>query len=393
MRQAAVLALAVMAAMLSCTNSAGSGESRAQIVIAGEFPLERNGGIGSNDASRAVAIALAGHPTVGGYRLGYEPLDDSLAGFQSQDKASQNATIMVGESRVLGAVGPWNSFNAMVAAPITARADLVMLSPSTTADCLTARPKACLVGASSASNYFRIAAPDSVGARAEADIAVRKLGVTRFAVITDGGAIYGERIGDAFAAEVASVGGQVVLRQTYTQTDQSYAPLLRKAYKAGAEAVFVGGFTADGACRIRAAMSGVFPTDTYFFSGDGIVDGDCLMDAGAGADDHLVAAVSARQPATVPPALRNLRNTGFVDAYVFAAYDCAEILVAAIDQAIKQNGGKVPTREQVLAAVAATHEFKGLTGTFSFNANGDATNPAVSLYYVRRGAWTFWQNA
>jgi ABC-type branched-subunit amino acid transport system substrate-binding protein len=117
------------------------------------------------------------------------------------------------------------------------------------------------------------------------------------------------------------------------------------------------------------------------------------MDAGAGADDHLVAAVSARQPATVPPALRNLRNTGFVDAYVFAAYDCAEILVAAIDQAIKQNGGKVPTREQVLAAVAATHDFKGLTGTFSFNANGDATNPAVSLYYVRGGVWTFWQNA
>lgn len=393
MKPAALLLVTLLAATLSCTSSATSGNGVPQIVIAGEFPLQRNGGVGGNDASRAVEIALAGHPTIGGYRLGYEPLDDSLAGAPSRDKALQNAKIMVRESKIVAAVGPWNSLQAVSVIPITAQGNLVMLSPSNTLDCLTARPNPCLGGASTGSNYFRIAAPDSVGARTEADIAVRKLGLSKFAVITDGIPFYGELIGDAFAAEVASLGGQVVLRQRYTQTDQSYAPLLRTARNAGAKAVFVGGFPGDGACRIRAAMGGVFATNTYLFSGDGIVDGDCLVDAGAGADDHLVAAVSARQPATVPLALRNLRNTGFLDAYVFAAYDCAEILVAAIDQAIKQNGGKVPTREQVLAAVAATRDFKGLTGTFSFDANGDATRPAVSLYYARNGTWTFWQNA
>ena len=392
MRQVPLLLVAVMAAALSCTSSVGSGETRAQIVIAGEFPLVRSGGAGATDASRAVALALANHPTVGSYRLVYEPLDDSLAGFQSRDKALQNAKLMVREPRILGAVGPWNSRNAMAVVPITGQASVVMVSPSTTADCLTARPKACLIGASTARNFFRIAAPDSVGAVAEADIAVRRLGLTSFAVITDG-EFYGTTIGDAFAAEVAANGGRVVSRQTYSQTDQSYAPLLRKARDAGAEALFVGGFSGNGACRIRAAMSGVFPTATYFFSGDGIVDGDCLADAGGAADDHLVGAVSTRQPATVPAPLRSLPHTGFDDAYVFAAYDCAEILVAAIGRAIVQNGGKIPTREQVLGAVAATHDFKGLTGTFSFNANGDATNPAASLYYVRNGSWTFWQNA
>jgi branched-chain amino acid transport system substrate-binding protein len=392
MKPAALLLVTAMCAILSCTGSTTSDNGGAQIVIAGEFPLERNGGVGGNDASRAVEIALADHPTVGGYRLIYEPLDDSLAGFQSRDKALQNAKIMVRESRILGVVGPWSSQNAMAVVPITGHANLVMLSPSTTADCLTARPKACLVGAETASNYFRIAAPDSVGARAEADIAVRKLRLTKFAVITDAEP-YGTSIGDAFTTEVTTLGGEVVVRQSYTQTDQSYSPLLRQARNAGAEAVFVGGFSQNGACRIRASMSGVFPADMYFFSGDGIVSGDCIVDAGAAADDRMVAAVSARQPSTVPTVLRRLPYSASDDAYVFAAYDCAEILVAAIDQAIKQNGGKVPTREQVLAAVAATHDFKGLTGTFSFNANGDATNPAVSLYYVRQGTWTFWQNA
>ncbi len=387
------VALAVMAVTLSCTNSASSEQSPAQILIAGEFPILRSGGVGANDASRAVAIALGDHPSVGGYRLAYEPLDDSLAGRQDPDKALQNAKIMVREPRILAVVGPWNSFNAMAVVPITGQANLAMLSPSTTADCLTARPRACLAGAEfTASNYFRIAAPDSVGARAEADIAVTKLGLMKFAVITDG-IPYGIGIGDAFAGEVASHGGQIVARLTYAPTDQSYDPVLRKARAAGAEAVFVGGIDGDGACRVRAAMGGVFPPNTYFFSGDGIVSRDCVADAGAAANDHLVGAVSARQPATVPEALRSLPHASSDDAYVFAAYDCAEILEAAIDHAIKQNGGKIPTREQVLAAVSATQDFRGLTGTYSFNANGDATNPAVSLYYVRNGTWTFWQNA
>ncbi|HEV2475257.1 MAG TPA: branched-chain amino acid ABC transporter substrate-binding protein [Candidatus Dormibacteraeota bacterium] len=394
MRQVPLLLLAVMGLVLSCTGSTGSGETRRQIVIAGEFPLVRSGGAGATDASRAVALALANHPTVGGYRLVYEPLDDSLAGNQNLDKALQNAKLMVREPRILGAVGPWNSFNARAVVPITGQANLVMVSPSTTLDCLTARPRACLTGASTASNYFRIAAPDSVGARSEADVAVRSLRLTNFAVITDTDpANYGMTISDAFAAEVVANGGRVVSRQKYSQTDQSYAPLLRRARDAGAEAVFVGGFSRNGACRIRAAMTGVFPAKTYFFSGDGIVDVDCLTDAGDAANDHLVGAVSARQPASVPASLRNLPRSGSDDAYVFAAYDCAEILVAAIDRAIKLNRGKIPTREQVVAAVAGTHDFKGLTGTFSFNANGDAANPAVSLYYVRNGTWTFWQNA
>jgi len=392
MRPAALLLVTLMSAILSCTGSATSGNRDAQIIIAGEFPLERNGGVGGNDASRAVEIALADHPTIGGYRLVYEPLDDSLAGFQSRDKALQNAKIMIRESRILGVVGPWDSRNAMAVVPITGQANVVMLSPSTTADCLTAKPKACLAGAETAKNYFRIAAPDSVGARAEAGIAVHKLGLTKFAVITDDEP-YGTSIGDAFTSEVTTLGGAVVVRESYTQTDQSYDPLLRKARSAGAEAVFVGGFSQNGACRIRAAMTGVFPADIYFFSGDGIVDRDCLMDAGAAADDRMVAAVSARQPSTVPAVLRRLPYSASDDAYVFAAYDCAEILVAAIDHAIKQNGGKVPRREQVLAAVAATRDYKGLTGTFSFDANGDATKPAVSLYHARNGAWTFWQNA
>jgi branched-chain amino acid transport system substrate-binding protein len=364
------------------------------IEVAIELPLASPG---LKDADRAVEAAIAAHPTLHGYRLAHVTLDDSLAGKFDIDRALQNARLMVGDPRILGVIGPWNSASAMVVVPITGQDNLVMISPSTTLDCLTSRPTACFKGPAAkatANHFFRIAARDSVGARAAVDFAIQKLGITRFAVLNEDDPFgYGRLMADAFTAELDVMRAKPVFSHTYSPTDPTYAPLLREARDAGAEAVLMGGATSLGACLVRAAMNGIFPSDAYFISGDGIVDRDCIKDAGTTANEHLVAAISAREPATVPAALRGLPYGHSYDAYNFAAYDCAEILIAAINRAIDINGGKVPTRQQVLSAVAATSNFKGVTGTYSFDANGDAIKPAVSFYNVHGGSWTFWQNA
>jgi len=78
-----------------------------------------------------------------------------------------------------------------------------------------------------------------------------------------------------------------------------------------------------------------------------------------------------------------------IGAYTFAGYDCAAILIDAIGRAIDANGGNMPTRAQVIAAVAKTSSFKGLTGVITFDANGDPTHPTLQLQQVKGGAWTF----
>jgi branched-chain amino acid transport system substrate-binding protein len=386
---AALLSLSVMAGACSFTSPGGVAEGGGQIVVAGEFTASQPD---AGDADRAAAIAIAEHPTLDGYRLVYESFDDTLAGGWDVDKALQNVKRMVREGRILAVVGPWNSGIVANVVATSGQANLVMLSPSTTRDCLTARPQPCVSGGAPATNFFRISGPNAMGGRAEADFAIRKLGLTRFAVLNDGG-YYGTFVGDSFAAEVGTAGGSVVLRQTFSPFDQSYAALLRQARDAGAQALFVGSDNFQGTCRLRGQMTGVFSTDMYMFSGESITgDPACVADAGKAADDHLVGFILARQPAAIPAALHSLPYGNYVDPYVFAAYDCAEILAAAIDRAIKENGGKIPTRMQVVDAVAATHEFKGITGTYSFLPNGDTSNPGVSLYFVRNGKWTFWQN-
>jgi hypothetical protein len=169
--------------------------------------------------------------------------------------------------------------------------------------------------------------------------------------------------------------------------------MLHQALVANAQAVYVGGPAATGACRMRADMASVFPTDTYMVGGDGLAGPSCITDAGAGANDHLLAVVSDSQPPSNSDVYKEFQAHGIPPVpYAFAAYDCAQIVIDAIRRAIQATAGKVPTRLDVLHAVANTRDFVGATGSFTFLPTGDATKPAVSVYRVENGRWTFWQN-
>jgi branched-chain amino acid transport system substrate-binding protein len=76
--------------------------------------------------------------------------------------------------------------------------------------------------------------------------------------------------------------------------------------------------------------------------------------------------------------------------YTFAAYDCADTLIAAIERAIELKGGNLPNRRDVLDAMQ-TITYIGLTGTYSFDHNGDALSPLMSIYQVHNGKWEYLQ--
>jgi branched-chain amino acid transport system substrate-binding protein len=63
------------------------------------------------------------------------------------------------------------------------------------------------------------------------------------------------------------------------------------------------------------------------------------------------------------------------------AYDAARVCLNAVREAAAAIGGAVPTRAEVASAVRATRGFDGITGTITFNANGEL-DPA--RYFVFR---------
>ncbi|HEX6268643.1 MAG TPA: ABC transporter substrate-binding protein, partial [Anaerolineales bacterium] len=61
------------------------------------------------------------------------------------------------------------------------------------------------------------------------------------------------------------------------------------------------------------------------------------------------------------------------------AYDAAGICIKAIENASHAKGGEIPTRAEVVAAIRALKDYQGVTGTYTFNDQGDRT---FMEYYV-----------
>ena len=371
----------------------------AQIIIASDLPTS---GFGANalDAQQAIAFAIQQQGTVEGYTLGYWPLDDSLAANPSPARAIGNLQRIVDVRQALGMIGPFSSNVARYEIPIANRANLAMISPSNTGDCLTLSYCDPIDVASrpfGVNNYFRIAAPDPVEGRAMARYAARRLGVTRVAAFNDLGTD-GEPIIKEFAAELKSSGGQIVLEQSLVASGApDFTTFLTQASSLGAQAVYAVGLAIDNHdCRARAQMETLLP-NAYFLTWDGIDQDNenCFPDAGADTS-RMFGTFSDVDPRRSTPLSKDVTaylkaypKASDVSIYTFAAYDCARLMIAAIAQAIRDNHGAIPRRDQVVAALASIQGFRGVTGTYSFDANGDAFSPLMSIWEVQNGRWTY----
>jgi branched-chain amino acid transport system substrate-binding protein len=78
-----------------------------------------------------------------------------------------------------------------------------------------------------------------------------------------------------------------------------------------------------------------------------------------------------------------------VGSYSAAGYVSAMVLIKATAAAIKMNGGKLPTRAQVLDQIRTTPRFDSIMGPFAFDRNGDTTSKIISIYEARNDNWVF----
>lgn len=372
-------------------------------MIASEAPvsgeLSQPNGLG---IQHAVELAVREKRTVRGFTLITRGFDDTLAGRLSPDRAEQNVRQIVANAGILGIVGPVNSLIAYRVLPIANAADLAVISPSATSPCLTVEEPSCGVLPSSLrpsgrNNFFRVVAADTFQGTALADYTVDTLHVKTVAVFSDSLAAE-VALADAFSTAFVRRGGQVVLRHDFDMRTQSdFRDFLNAARDRGAQAIFAAAGAGTKGCVARAQMQPIFPPAAYYLGPDSLVADQCIQDAGAGANDHVYATIDAVDPREshdaavqrVVEAYQKAFPGDEITPYTFSAYDCTEILIDAIGRAIDGNGGRMPTRSQVVDAVARTNQLKATTGTFSFDANGDPTMPEVSLFRIEAGRWTF----
>ncbi|HTD35089.1 MAG TPA: branched-chain amino acid ABC transporter substrate-binding protein [Candidatus Elarobacter sp.] len=401
-------AVVLVAMLAACTNSSSTtssttttsssaapgGGSAQTIKIGIDLPVSgADASIGiptQNGAVLAIEEANKNGFAGGKYKLEASTLDDAVQGKHDPAQGAQNVKTFIADSAVLAMVGPFNSNVAKSEIPLTNDAGLVQIAPSTTNDGLTIGDDAKKLRTAhpDVNAFFRVCTRDSRQGATLAQIAAQRLGYKR-AFIVDDNETYGKGLADVFEASFKQLGGTVLGHEHTTANQQDFKALLTKAASLKPDVVFYGGTTSTGGGLVRKQMADAGMAKTPYLGGDGISDDEFEKVAGDAANGAYM--TTAAPDASKLPSAKTFvqaykaRFNGDVGPYSANAYAAAKIEIAAIEKAISDDGGKLPTRADVLKNVAATKNFDSPIGKIGFDANGDTTAPILTLFEVQGG--------
>jgi branched-chain amino acid transport system substrate-binding protein len=297
-----------------------------------------------------------------GYALRFVPYDDQA----KPEVGVANARNIVADSDVLLIVGHWNSGVAIPSSDVYKDAMLPMISPANTHPDITDRGYP---------NVSRICGRDDVqgpvGARfAAADLKIKSV------YIVHNKTFYGQGIADRFQ-EAAKKLGIKVLGYEGTEERANFAPLIIPIKAIKPDLVYFGGEYPQGALLLKQMREkGVTST---FMGPDGTDSPEMVKIAGQAVVGSYYTTVAA--PAASGDFAKKFRRrfNKEVEAWAMYGYDAAAIGVKAIEQAIRDLGGKKPNRSQIASSIRKLKDFKGVTGTITFDAKGD---PVKAKYFV-----------
>ncbi len=393
-RAVASFALAALVAGCGGSTSSSSGTAGGTVKIGVDLPVSgADASIGlptQNGAVLAVEEANKNGFAGGKFKLETSLLDDAVQGKHDPNAGAQNVKTFIADDAVLAMIGPFNSNVAQAEIPLTNDAGLAQISPSNTNDGLTVgdNAKKLRTAHPDANSYFRVCTRDMKQGQTLAQVAAQRLGFKK-AFIIDDNETYGKGLADVFDAQYRQLGGTVLGHEHITANQVDFKALLTKIKSQNPDVVFFGGNTSTGGGLIRRQMADVGMAKTPYLGGDGISDDEFETQAGAMANGAYMTTAS-------PDAAKLPSAKTFVDAYKARfksdvgpysanAYTAAKIEIAAIEKAINDNGGKTPTRADVLKNIAATTNFDSPIGKQGFDSNGDTTAPILTLYKVQGG--------
>jgi branched-chain amino acid transport system substrate-binding protein len=371
--------LLVIASLLLSACGAGGGGGDMTIKIATQSPLSGGlSGVGV-DIKNGAALALEqlGGPLADmGFKVEIAPFDDQA----TPDTGVANAKQIVSDPSVLCVVGHYNSGVQIPSSEEYHAAGLANVSPANTNPNVTDRGYL---------EVSRLVGRDDVQGVVGAQFALAQ-GVKSVFIIHDKTA-YGQGVAVFFRQEAERVGLEVKGFEG-TEEKANFDALITPILAANPDMVYFGGmFDQGGVLFKQAREKGYMGT---FLGPDGMESPDLLSIAGAALlDGGGMFFTTVSGPASLYPDAAKF-NDDFVAKFgstpqPFAAqsFDSMGICLKAIEEAAKANGGEMPTREQVAKAIRALQNYKGITGTFTFNQNGD---PTLAKYFVFKVASMNW---
>ena len=363
----------VAAALLAGCGDKAQQNGDNQVVLIGQVspltgPQAHLGKDNENGARLALDEINAAGLTLGGKKVVLELKSEDDA---ADPKTATTVAQKLVDEGVAGVIGHLNSGATIPASRIYSDSGIPQISPSATAVAYTA---------SGYKTAYRVMTNDAQQGSVLGNFAVTKLGAKKIAIIDDRTA-YGQGLADEVEKAAKAAGGEVVAREYTSDRSTDFMAILTSIKGKAPDLVFFGGMDPQAAPMIRQMKQ--LGMTAKFLGGDGAQTPKLIELAGADAEGAL--ASNPGLPLDAMPggsAFKAKFETkyGKIQNYAPYAYDAVHVMVEAMKRADSSDPAKY------LAELPKT-DYQGVTGRIRFDAKGDITGGAVTLYQVKDGKW------
>ncbi len=341
-------------------------------------PMTGDNAAFGQDISQAGKIAITDAGQFNGFSFALDAEDDG----GTAEGGAAVANKFVADPTIVAIAGHIFSGATKAAIPIYEAASIPMMSPSATNPALT----------QSGSKVFnRDVFTDAAQGKFAAAYLYNKLSVKNLAILHDGQA-YGQGLAQVVNDQFKSLGGNVVAFNAITPGELDYSAALADLASKKPDALFYGGYTAEAVVIVNQ-MKQAGLTNTIFFGDDGTFGQDFLDRTGAnGEGAYSTSLIPPASPAKAKFDAAYLaaygQPAGKLSPYSWTAYDSVAVLIKAIESVAVLSGGKlyIP-RSALVAAVRATNNYQGLSGTITCDATGECSASGPVFNVDKSGKW------
>jgi branched-chain amino acid transport system substrate-binding protein len=364
------LALLCTVLMLSACRPREPREERVQrargghgdLVIAAAWPWELRKEIRYGEGLQMAVDEVNAGGGIGGRHLRLARYDDR----ESIDQGRIVAQQIADDPDVVAVIGHLQSYITVQTAGVYNQAGLVLVAPTST------DPKLTQIGYP---RVFRATYTDDLVGRHLADLVAsqQRKKVAIYYIRNE----YGRNLANAFEERARQLGVAVPARNSYDPSEQAsertFDQVLTEWKSMDLDAILLAGEVPSAAIFVtQARRKGI---EIPIFGGDAMSSPALMAVAGAAAEGTTVAAYF--NPDEPRPEVARF-DAAFTakygvppDAGSALGYDCVQLLA----HAMKQASSAVP--EDVARALHALNDWRGVTGAFSFDKEGNAAKPVI----------------
>ncbi len=379
-RSAIVASILAFATLAACKkdDSQGSGlvgpAAKGPIIVGEVGSMTGSEATFGTSSDKGIQLAVSEANAAGGIKgrqIKIAVLDDE----GKPEQAATATTKLIASDHATAILGEVASGRSKFMAPKAQQAKVPMITPSST------NPEITEIG----DFIFRACFIDPFQGYVMAKFARENLKLSKIAVLRDVRNTYSVGLAEVFKQNFTKMGGAIVDDESYSAGDVDFRAQLTNINKLAPEALFVPGYYTDVALIARQARETGMTIP--LLGGDGW-DSEKLWEIGG---EALIGSYFSNHYSVDDPSPRiqefvakfKKAYNQLPDSLAAQAYDAAGMLFDAMKRAPDLSG------QAIRDALAATKDYKGVTGNITLDQKRNPVKPAVVLKIGKGGKYEY----